>query len=87
VIISGHTDATGSVEYNQKLSERRALMVKSYLVQQGVDKKRLIAAGYGKSRLLLPEQPTNALNRRVEFRNAKGVASNETIKAVPGDGF
>jgi outer membrane protein OmpA-like peptidoglycan-associated protein len=87
VIISGHTDATGSVEYNPKLSERRALMVKSYLVQQGIDKKRLTAAGYGKSKLLLPEQPTNALNRRVEFRNSKGVASNETIKAVPGDGF
>ena len=87
VIISGHTDATGSVEYNQKLSGRRALSVKSYLVQQGIDKKRLTAAGYGKSKLLLPEQPDNALNRRVEFRNSKGVAANETIKAVTGDGF
>jgi outer membrane protein OmpA-like peptidoglycan-associated protein len=87
VIISGHTDATGSAEYNQKLSERRALSVKSYLVQQGIDKKRLTAAGYGKSKLLLPEQPDNALNRRVEFRNSKGVAANETIKTVPGDGF
>jgi outer membrane protein OmpA-like peptidoglycan-associated protein len=87
VIISGHTDATGSAGYNQKLSERRALSVKSYLVQQGIDKKRLTAAGYGKSKLLLPEQPDNALNRRVEFRNSKGVASNETIKPVTGDGF
>jgi outer membrane protein OmpA-like peptidoglycan-associated protein len=87
VIISGHTDATGSAEYNHKLSELRALMVKSYLVQQGIDKKRLTAAGYGKSKLLLPEQPNNALNRRVEFRNSRGVAANETIKAVTGDGF
>jgi OmpA family len=55
VIISGHTDATGSVEYNQKLSERRALMVKSYLVQQGIDKKRLTAAGYGKSKFRTPD--------------------------------
>ena len=41
--------------------------------------KRLTATGYGKSKLLLPEQPFNALNCRVEFRNIKGVAPTETI--------
>ena len=87
VIVAGHTDAKGSEQYNQKLSERRALMVKRYLVQNGIENKRLTATGYGKSRLLLPEQPFNALNRRVEFRNVKGVAATETIKPVIGDGF
>ncbi len=79
VIISGHTDAKGSEEYNQKLSERRALSVKHYLAQNGIDNKRLTAAGYGKSKLLLPKQPFNALNRRVEFRNVKGLATTERI--------
>jgi outer membrane protein OmpA-like peptidoglycan-associated protein len=64
VIISGHTNAKGSDAYNQKLSERRALSVKQYLAENGIDNKRLTATGYGKSKLLLPEQPFNAPNRR-----------------------
>jgi outer membrane protein OmpA-like peptidoglycan-associated protein len=87
VIVSGHTDAKGSEAYNQKLSERRALSVKQYLAQNGIDNKRLTATGYGKSKLLLPEEPFNALNRRVEFRNIKGVATTETIKPVTADGL
>jgi outer membrane protein OmpA-like peptidoglycan-associated protein len=86
VIISGHTDGKGSSRSNQQLSERRALSVKSYLAQHGVDKKRLTATGYGSSKLLLPQEPANALNRRVEFRNAKGVAANETIKPLSEGG-
>src|SRR5260370_37161568 len=53
VIVSGHTDAKGSDRYNQKLSERRALSVKQYLGQNGIDNKRLTATGYGKSKLRL----------------------------------
>jgi outer membrane protein OmpA-like peptidoglycan-associated protein len=87
VIVSGHTDAKGSEAYNQKLSERRALSVKQYLAQNGIDNKRMTATGYGRSKLLLPEEPLNALNRRVEFRNTKGVAPTETIKPVTGDGL
>jgi outer membrane protein OmpA-like peptidoglycan-associated protein len=87
VIVSGHTDAKGSNQYNQKLSERRALSVKRYLAQNGIDNKRLTAAGYGKSKLLLPTEPLNALNRRVEFRNVKGVASTETIKPATDEGL
>ena len=87
VIIAGHTDAKGSQEYNQKLSERRALAVKLYLAQNGIDKKRLTATGYSKDKLLLPKDPFNALNRRVEFRNVKGVAANETITPAAGEGL
>jgi outer membrane protein OmpA-like peptidoglycan-associated protein len=87
VIVSGHTDAKGSEAYNQKLSERRALSVKQYLAQNGIDNKRLTATGYDKSKLLLPEEPFNALNRRVEFRNVKGVATTEAIKPVTADGL
>jgi outer membrane protein OmpA-like peptidoglycan-associated protein len=87
VIIAGHTDAKGSQEYNQKLSERRALAVKLYLAQNGINKKRLTATGYSKDKLLLPKEPFNALNRRVEFRNVKGVAANETITPAAGEGL
>ncbi|MDR2724860.1 MAG: OmpA family protein [Candidatus Adiutrix sp.] len=60
--VEGHTDASGSAEYNQTLSERRALTVKNALVQRGVDPRRIEAAGYGKSRLI---SSSDAANRRV----------------------
>ena len=60
--VEGHTDASGTVEYNQKLSERRALTVKNALAQRGVEASRLEAVGYGKSRLISSD---DAVNRRV----------------------
>ncbi len=67
--ISGHTDSTGSVEYCNDLSGRRASSVKRYLVEHGVDGARLETRGAG------PDEPldTNktaqgrARNRRIEF--------------------
>jgi outer membrane protein OmpA-like peptidoglycan-associated protein len=47
VIVQGHTDATGSEEHNQALSERRATSVRNYLIGRGVDDDRLAAVGYG----------------------------------------
>ena len=49
VIVTGHTDRLGSDEYNQKLSERRANIVKDYLVGQGVDQSVIQAMGKGES--------------------------------------
>lgn len=49
VEIGAHTDRIGTEEYNNHLSEQRAQAVVSYLVEQGVDKERLVAKGYGKS--------------------------------------
>ena len=49
VVITGHTDRLGSEKYNQKLSERRAEAVKSYLVGKGVAASRLTAQGKGES--------------------------------------
>jgi outer membrane protein OmpA-like peptidoglycan-associated protein len=70
IVINGHTDAVGSPEYNQKLSERRAHAVLQYLItQHGIDRNRLVARGYGKDQLLLPSDPTSDLNRRVQFQN------------------
>ncbi len=49
VLVTGHTDRIGSEAYNQKLSERRANIVKDYLVSQGVDASRLQAIGKGEA--------------------------------------
>ncbi len=45
--ITGHTDSIGSREYNQKLSERRAEAVASYLISRGVNPKLISTAGMG----------------------------------------
>jgi outer membrane protein OmpA-like peptidoglycan-associated protein len=47
VQIEGHTDSTGSAEYNQSLSERRAQAVERYLVAQGIDTSRIDSRGLG----------------------------------------
>jgi len=65
--IEGHTDASGSTDYNRALSERRAVSVYSFLVEQGIDIARLNAVGYGESRLLPGMAATDGRNRRVEI--------------------
>jgi len=67
--IAGHTDSTGSHEYNMKLSEQRAMSVKNYLAGRGVPAKRMVTVGAG------PDYPVasndtpegRAQNRRVEI--------------------
>jgi len=71
IIIHGHTDGVGSARYNQVLSERRAAAARQYFIaHHRIDPNRLLAKGHGKSQLLLPNDPTNELNRRVVFENA-----------------
>ena len=47
ITVAGHTDSTGSEDYNQALSQKRADSVKNALVQRGVDASRITAIGYG----------------------------------------
>ncbi|MDO5614574.1 MAG: OmpA family protein [Cruoricaptor ignavus] len=73
--VIGGTDTRGTDAYNQKLSERRANNVKSYLIQNGVQNGRLNAIGKGEKDLKYPEcEPAtkcpewkNRANRRVYF--------------------
>jgi outer membrane protein OmpA-like peptidoglycan-associated protein len=69
VQIEGHTDNTGSPDYNLQLSALRAESVRSFLVAQGVEPLRLQAIGFGEAR---PEAPNDTAagrqqNRRVEL--------------------
>jgi len=68
--IEGHTDRTGRLDFNMKLSKRRAGSVVEYLVSKGVSKDRLVAEGFGPTRPIVPDAKTKAelaKNRRVEF--------------------
>jgi outer membrane protein OmpA-like peptidoglycan-associated protein len=68
--IQGHTDNTGSVTANSKLSQMRANSVVDYLIKQGIDNERLIAKGYGPSLPIADNNTTagKAQNRRVEMK-------------------
>lgn len=50
--LSSHTDSRGDDQYNLRLSQQRAESAVAYLVRNGIDRGRLVAAGYGESRLL-----------------------------------
>ncbi len=67
--IAGHTDASGSAEYNRRLSRDRAETVRRFLVTRGIDPDRLEVVGNGEDELLLPDWPLHADNRRVEIIN------------------
>lgn len=67
--IAGHTDSTGSPEYNQGLSERRAAAVDSYLGNRGVLRDRTIVVGAGQAHPIASNatESGRAQNRRVEI--------------------
>lgn len=69
ITVKGHTDSTGSEDYNQKLSERRALSVAQYLQSKNVAQQRLAAVGYGETRPVAANNTAEgrAQNRRVEL--------------------
>ena len=78
ILIEGHTDVTGTREYNMTLSEKRAESVSDYLKDLGVAGKRITTEGYG------PDQPVadndsdygRQQNRRVEV----AIFANEKLK-------
>ena len=67
--IEGHTDSTGSAEFNQALSEKRADAVHDYLVGQGLDAGTLSAQGLGMNDPVADNKTTEGRqrNRRVEI--------------------
>lgn len=68
--IAGHTDSTGSEDYNRRLSEQRAESVKTALIGMGVNPSRLTTLGYGESRPIASNNTEGGRqqNRRVEVR-------------------
>lgn len=69
LLIEGHCDERGTIEYNLALGERRAMTVKKYLVNWGISPLRLSTISYGKERPLVPGHlpETWSKNRRAVF--------------------
>ena len=69
VEVAGHTDSTGSEQYNQSLSERRAATVAQYLEAKGVATQRILTVGMGESRPVADNGTPEGrqANRRVEI--------------------
>lgn len=69
-VIEGHTDAVGADGYNMDLSQRRARAVVDYLAtRHSVDRARLESVGLGRTKLVVPNQPADPRNRRVQILN------------------
>ena len=87
VEIHSHTDGKGKPEYNKALSQRRAQSVVNYLVQNGIDRARLTAIGFGMEQPVAPNTLENgkdnpqgrALNRRTEFKILTDVPTRRKI--------
>ena len=69
IVIEGHCDERGTVEYNQALGERRAQAARDYLVQAGIPDSRVQTLSYGKERPFDPghDEAAWAKNRRAHF--------------------
>ncbi len=75
VEIMSHTDSRGNDEYNMSLSQQRANAVVNYLANKGIQRSRMIAKGYGETRLINRcangvqcSEEEHHKNRRTEFR-------------------
>ena len=82
ITVEGHTDSTGTTEYNQKLSERRADAVRDQLLRDGVPASRLSVKGYGESNPVADNATPEGRqsNRRVQLE----IRPNEKLKAQQG---
>jgi peptidoglycan-associated lipoprotein len=69
VVVEGHCDERGTVEYNLALGDKRAKAVRDYLISLGVNPSQLLTISYGKERPLDSSQTESAWarNRRAEF--------------------
>lgn len=84
--VYGHTDSTGSDQYNQALSQRRAQTVADYLAMRGVSGARIRSQGYGETMPVATNDTDagRALNRRVEIKIVP--ISREQVEAARAQG-
>ena len=69
IIVTGHTDSVGSAIYNEKLSKRRALSAKKFLVSKGLPSDRIVTNGKGEQQPIASNKTSagRAKNRRVDI--------------------
>lgn len=78
ILVEGHTDSTGSTDYNQGLSERRAASVASYAKSMNVKGDRFTTVGYGETQPVMSNSTSEGrqANRRVEI----AIFANDDLK-------
>ena len=84
ILVEGHTDSTGTAEYNQTLSVQRAATVSNFAVSKGVVATRFSAVGYGENQPIAPNSTADGrrLNRRVEI----AIFANDDLKDAATNG-
>lgn len=84
ILVEGHTDNTGTVQYNIDLSKHRATTVADYLISKGVARSRFVIKWYGMDQPKYPNDTdaNRKLNRRVEV----GVMANSELKQQAENG-
>lgn len=80
--LSAHCDYKGGDDYNQRLSQRRAESVVSYLIAHGIDRRRLKAKGYGKQ---MPRTVTRRVAEKHPWLKVGEKLTAERINALPQD--
>ncbi|MBN2681599.1 MAG: PD40 domain-containing protein [Bacteroidales bacterium] len=91
VEIIGHTDSRSSVDFNLKLSKKRARSAIEYLVNKGIDSKRFVEKAMGKSQpVAINENPDGtdnpegrSLNRRVEIKLLNATSDLVIVEEIP----
>jgi outer membrane protein OmpA-like peptidoglycan-associated protein len=86
LVIIGHTDQVGTIDYNQALSERRARAAAAYLVSQGVSGARIDARGLGETEPIATNdtEAGRMANRRVEVAIFASKAYREKVAGTAG---
>jgi outer membrane protein OmpA-like peptidoglycan-associated protein len=69
ILVEGHTDSVGGLKYNQDLSEKRAESVVRYLIEHGIEEKRINTKGYGEVKPISSNRTSSGRrkNRRVQI--------------------
>lgn len=84
ILFAGHTDSSGSNEYNQALSERRAKSVAEYAAFTGVDATRMTIIGFGEEQ---PISSNDTVQGRTENRRVEvAIWANEKLKKAAEKG-
>jgi outer membrane protein OmpA-like peptidoglycan-associated protein len=80
ILLEGHTDSTGTEEYNLDLSKKRSQSVANYLATRNVNPARFTIMGYGESQPIASNETSEgrAQNRRAEV----AIYANEKLKKV-----
>ena len=74
--VEGHTDSTGTADFNQKLSEQRAATVRAYLIEQGLPEANITAQGFGPT---APVADNGTAAGRQQNRRVEIIVSGEVI--------